>query len=297
MFNLLAKHSIFGTKHLIIVGVCLLLIVGLFILSRKLKFSTVCKIMFYVGLVSETIKIFYYIIQNETTHGGLLPKTDLPFHLCSIQILFIVVINFSKNEKLKRFLLSFMYPSCLIGGFAAILIATDSSLNGTWLITTQYFLYHVSIMVLALNIATRKEQKLEISDYFNCLKFLGILMFFAVYINSMIYEIDETGKIITGNFMYVVSPPQSGLPFLNEDHGWLVYIAHYACLILICVSLCYTKPIIEGIQNTIKRHPAKKVEEIQTESLTNALSGKVEASEQPASTTANEVAATSEKKE
>ena len=261
MFNLLAKHSIFGTKHLIIVGICLVLIVGLFILSRKLKFSTVCKIMFYVGIVSETIKIFYYIVRNESTHGGLLPKTDLPFHLCSIQILFIAVVNYAKSEKLKRFLLSFMYPSCLIGGFAAILIATDSSLNGMWIITVQYFLYHVAIMVLALNIATRKDQKLETADYFNCLKFLGILMFFAVYINSAIYEVDETGKIITGNFMYVVSPPQSGLPFLNENHGWLVYIAHYACLILLCVSLCYTKPIIDGIKAQVAKRAAKKAGE------------------------------------
>ena len=244
MLNLLAvTHKIFQTKHLIIVGICLVLIVALFILSRKLSFESVCKIMFYVGIVSETIKIFYYIIQNEKTYGGVLPKTDLPFHLCSIQILFIAVVNFSKSEKLKRFLLSFMYPSCLIGGIAAILIATNSSLNGMWIITAQYFLYHVAIVVLALNICTRKEQKLELSDYFNCLKFLVILMFAAVYINSIVD--DGSGKI---NFMYVVSPPQSGLPFLNENHGWLVYIAHYAGLILLCVTLCYLKPIIVGIK-------------------------------------------------
>jgi hypothetical protein len=248
MFQLLANHSIFGVKHLIIVGVCVALIIGLFILSRRLEFSTVCKIMFYVGIVSETIKIFYYIIRNEGTHGGVLPKTDLPFHLCSIQILFIAVVNFSKNESLKRFLLSFMYPSCLIGGIAAILIATNSSLNGMWLITAQYFLYHVSIVVLALNICTRKERKLELADYFNCLKFLLILMFASVYINSIVD--DGSGKI---NFMYVVSPPQDGLPFLNENHGWLVYIAHYACLILFCLTMCYIKPIIVGIKTKLAK--------------------------------------------
>jgi hypothetical protein len=112
-----------------------------------------------------------------------------------------------------------------------------------WIITAQYFLYHVAIVVLALNICTRKEQKLELSDYFNCLKFLVILMFAAVYINSIVD--DGSGKI---NFMYVASPPQSGLPFLNENHGWLVYIAHYAGLILLCVTLCYLKPIIVGIK-------------------------------------------------
>ena len=241
-------HSIFGTKHLIIIAVSAVLIVGLFLFSKKLRFATICKTLFYVGIVSETIKIFYYIIQNEATHGGILPKTDLPFHLCSIQILFIAVVNITKNEKLKRFLLSFMFPSCLLGGIAAILIATNSSLNGMWIITAQYFLYHIAIVVFALNLCTNKEIKLTVSDYFNCLKFLVILLFCAIYINSIVY--DYKSNI---NFMYVASPPQSGLPFLNENHGWLVYITHYAFLVLLCVTLCYIKPIILAFKSKTKK--------------------------------------------
>ncbi|MBO5363045.1 MAG: YwaF family protein [Clostridia bacterium] len=235
-------HQIFEAKHLIIIAISLTLIVGLFFLSRKTTFDNLCKIMFYVGIVSETVKIFTYIIINEDTHGGILPKTDLPFHLCSIQILFVAVLNFSKNEKLKRFLLSFMFPSCLIGGLAAIFIATSSSLNN-WVITFQYFLYHVAIIVLALNICTRKEIKLGLSDYFNSLKFVGILLFFSIYVNSIVY--DGVSNI---NFMYVASPPVSGLPFLNEDHGWFVYIIHYACLILFALTMCYIKPIVFAIK-------------------------------------------------
>ena len=239
-------HSIFGTKHLIIVAVSVALIVGLFILSRKLKLEQLYRVMLYVGIVSEIIKIFYYTIQNEETHGGILPKTDLPFHLCSVQIIFIAVLNLSKNEKLKRFLLSFMLPSCLVGGAAAILIATSSSLNGLWIISAQYFLYHIALVVFALNIAVRPELKLQVSDYFNCLKLLLIIMFFAFYINSILY--DGVSNI---NFMYVASPPQSGLPFLNEEHGWLVYITHYAITVIVAVTLCYAKPILSAIRTKL----------------------------------------------
>ena len=49
-------HSIFGTKHIIILAVCLILIVLAYIFSRKLKFATAAKIMLYVGIVSEIIK-------------------------------------------------------------------------------------------------------------------------------------------------------------------------------------------------------------------------------------------------
>ena len=254
-------HSLFGTKHLIIIAISVLLIVGLTILSRKLSFEKLCKIMLYVGIVSEIIKIFYYTCQNEEKYGGTLPKGDLPFHLCSIQIIFILIINISKNENLKRFILSFMYPSCLIGGFAAILIATESSRNGLWIITAQYFLYHIAIVVFALNLAIRKEFKLKLSDYTNCLKFLLAIMFFAFYINSMVY--DGVSNI---NFMYVVSPPQNGLPFLTEKYGWLVYISHYAFLVITCVTLCYLKPIISAIKSRFaKKTLAEEIEkEIET---------------------------------
>ena len=243
-------HGLFGTKHVIILAVCLVLIPILYYFARKLKFEKMAKIMLFVGIISETIKIFYYIIANEDTHHGVLPKSDLPFHLCSIQILFIAVVNISKSEKIKRFLLSFMFPSCLFGGIAAILIATYSSLNGLWIITAQYFLYHIAITVFALNVCTNKEITLNVSDYFNCLKFLVVLMFFAVYINSILY--DGQHDI---NFMYVVSPPQSGLPFLNKDQGWLVYILRYAFLVVLCVTLCYIKPIVTAIKAKLKKTP------------------------------------------
>lgn len=251
----------FGTKHIIIMILSLLLVIGLYIFSKKLPFRKVSKIMFYVGVVSETIKVFFYIIQNEDTYGGVLPKTDLPFQLCSIQILLVAMVVFAKNEKLKKFILSFMYPSCLFGGIFAILIPTYSSLHYLP-ITFQYNLYHIAIIVYALNICTSKEISLTIKDYFNCLKCLVIVMFFAIYINSIIY--DGVSNI---NFMYVVNPPVSGLPFLNKNHGWLVYICHYAVLVLTCVTLCYIHTIIRAIKDRINTRKAISVSDKTTEAI------------------------------
>lgn len=236
-------HGLFGTKHIILLAISLVLVIGLYLLSRKMKFSTICKTLFYTGIVSELIKVFYYIIQNEDTYGGVLPKTDLPFQLCSIQIIFIIVVTFTKNEKLKRLILSFMLPSCLFGGIAAILIPTQSARNGMWIITAQYFLYHIALIIFSLHLFTSKELKLTIKDYFNCLKFLVGIMFFAIYINSMMY--DGNPNI---NFMYVVSPPQDGLPYLNENQGWFMYMLKYASVVILCVSLVYIKPIISCIK-------------------------------------------------
>lgn len=235
-------NKAFELKHIVILLISIAIITVGAVLTKKMKLKDTCKALFIIGIISEIVKIIYYTVANEDKFRGVLPKSDLPFHLCSIQIIFIAIVTLSKNEKLKKFILSFMIPSCLIGGFAAILLPTTSALN-TWPITIQYFLYHASLVIFAIYLLVSKEIKLDISDYFNCLKFLLLLFFFAVYINSIVY--DGVSNI---NFMYVVGPPMEGLPFLSKEHGWLVYIFHYALLVLACVTICYIKPIIDFIK-------------------------------------------------
>ncbi len=232
----------FGTKHLILLGLTALVIAALYLVLRRQKPEKLFRPMLVVGLCSELIKVFYYILTNEAEYGGILPKTDLPFHLCSVQILFFALLVYSSNAKLKDTLLSFMFPSCLFGGIAALLLPTSSALNGLPVLTAQYFGYHSAIVVFSLVLMTSKDRALTVGQYRNCLKFLMVLLLAAIYINSILY--DGNPDI---NFMYVVSPPQSGLPFLNENHGWLVYICHYAFLVIFCVTLCYVRPIFRAL--------------------------------------------------
>lgn len=244
----MADTSLFGTRHLVFIAISIVLIAVLYIFARKISIRLASKILLYVGLVSEIVKLFYYIQANEEKLNGVLPKSDLPFHLCSIQIILILIVNLSKSEKLNRFIYSFMMPSCLFGGIAAILIATSSARSAP-IISAQYFLYHIAIAVFALRLLTAKEMNWRVKDMLNCYKILLAMMFFAIYINSIVY--DGASNI---NFMYVVGPPQEGLPYLNKDNGWLSYIFRYAILVVFCVSLCYIKAIID----TIKDKQSKK---------------------------------------
>lgn len=239
-------YDLFGTVHILaIIGSVIVTLILTFIFG-KLKMEKVFKVMLYIGIISEVIKVFAFIIANEDKYGGYLPKTDLPLHLCSIQILFILFLNFSNNEKIKKLLLSFMLPSCLLGGIAAIFIATSSS-RSMPVITLQYFTYHSALIAFSINLYRNKEIKFEFKDYINCLKFLMAIGFFAIYINSMLYD-----GTVNVNFMYVVDPPQSGLPFLNENNGWLVYICHYAFLAVTLISVCYIKQIIDKVKSLKK---------------------------------------------
>ena len=262
---MLLTVALFGPEHLIIAAISFVLLgVGAYF-SRKVKIETLVKALFAIGICSEVIKVFYFIIVNEDKLHGYLPKTDLPFHLCSIQIIFIMILYFSKNERLKRLLMAFMIPSCLFGSIFAILIATDSA-RGLGIITFQYFTYHIAIGIFAIRLLLDKEMKWTVKDYLHSLALLGFFGMLSIYINSFLNGSFKFDQVITGdtvenfqnssfvfdltnvNFMYTVRAPQEGLPFLNTDHGWFVYIVHYGLLAVILISLVYIKQIIDAFK-------------------------------------------------
>ncbi len=239
----------FGLKHIILLCVCAAYVALTLLITRKKRpeLKIVLKSLLVVGGVSETLKVFTYVVDNEAEKGGYLPKTDLPFHLCSVQIIFMLILVLSENERLRRVLLSFMYPTCLIGGIAAMLLPTYSALNNP-VITVQYFLYHSSIVIFAIYLISFCELKFEFRDYVSALLMLYGFFFVAIYLNSWVN--DYRSPI---NFMYVVDPPVEGLPFLNRDHGWLVYIIHYAFLAAFCVTACYIKPVVKKITEKLRK--------------------------------------------
>ncbi|MCR4682767.1 MAG: YwaF family protein [Clostridiales bacterium] len=253
----------FGTRHLIALAVCITAGILMCVFLRRLEITKWFRLLLCVGIVSETVKVFYYILANEDVYGGYLPKTDLPFHLCSVQLIFIAVLNFSKNEKLKRAIMAFMIPTCLIGGIAAIMIPTSSSLESL-ILTFQYFSYHTVIAVFSVCLLLKSgEMEWDINDYASALKMLALMGLIAVYINSMTYDVveyavDGEGKkavefVSRVNFMYVVDPPVSGLPFLNKDRGWLVYFIRLAFTAFVAVTLCYIKPVFKALSGLIYR--------------------------------------------
>ena len=259
----------FSLKHILLIAACTAVCALMCVLLRRLELKKWYRLLLYVGIVSETIKVFSFILENEKVYGGYLPKTDLPFHLCSVQIIFIALLNFTKSEKLHRTLTAFMLPTCLVGGLAAILIPTYSSLNMP-VVTFQYFTYHTVLVAYAVCLLLKsKEIGWTVKDYATALKMLAFMGFIAIYANSMIYDVVEytvengekaVSYVTRVNFMYVADPPVSGLPFLNKDHGWLVYFCHLACTGVIAVTLCYIGPIVKAIREAIGKGGKKESE-------------------------------------
>ena len=145
MYNLytLTNTAAYGSNHFILLAISLMLIITLPIIIKKtnISFNKILNIMLILWIISELTKLcsnisyllsdgtIVKIINYEAQEGinvvrAFYPREELPFHLCSIQPIFMLIIKFSKNIKFTSMLKHFMFPTCLLGAFIALLIPT-----------------------------------------------------------------------------------------------------------------------------------------------------------------------------
>ncbi len=210
----------FTTEHFIWMGLCTVLIIGMSLLSVRLRFSfrTAAFIMAGIALVSELSKIISdmeYVNGTDAVEGMVLDAGSLPLHLCSLLIFAFFYLPFAKNETIKNFLLSLLVPVGLIGSVMAILMATSGT-DFTTMDAYQRFVYHAGMTWFAIYLVATRQVKLGMRAWLCNLGTLLALAIGMIWVNSALQAYDT-------NFWYVVRPPVENLPILNLDHGWFAY--------------------------------------------------------------------------
>lgn len=245
----------FSTVHLIWLAISIVIIIISLktIKSRTVTLDKLLTVACFVCIVSEVIKVFSSMqlvpsADGTTMYPYMLPQ-HLPFHLCSIQIIIIFYVKFTKNIKIRETLLAFMYPTCIIGAVLALImpsIFTGGTLELTQGFTHplayQYFLYHSMLIILGAGIIVTKEVKLRKKHYFSTIGILGILAFISVYLNSMLAAPTYiSGKLMhvdyTPNFFFTVK-----LPFdivYTEIWQWYLYVGCIVFAAVIIIALFY----------------------------------------------------------
>ena len=242
-------NALFGTAHIIQILVSVALIVLLSILVQKVEFKKCCKILLYVGIVSEIIKIFYYIIANEEKYGGYLPKTDLPFHLCSIQPLFILTIKYTKNEKLKDTLLKFIFPTATLGAIIAIFVGTIGA-DFTDPQVYEYFGFHAALTVFAIAIVIKKQIKIDLNSHLKTSLMMLIMFISSIWVNSILSDTGNVDDELYTNFFYSMKPPLDNLPILNLNHGWFVYLLTVMAIGIVAITLLQLPFIVKSYKES-----------------------------------------------
>lgn len=260
---LAAANKFLGTNHFIFLGICIVYIVVSLVLLKKFKvpFQTVLNIMLVIAIISELIKINEYIVPyyNEAgeTLGIYFKKTGLPFHLCSIQIIFLFMAKLLKDGSFKDKLLAFMYPTAFIGALLAILLATIT-IEFDRPLAWQYFIFHASLVIYGLYIPMSKVVELDTKKFINTCICLVALFFVSIYINGLVsvpaMDVIKDGEVVGVTegiyvyFFYSTQPPIEGLPILNLENGWWGYMLSILIIGIIVVTLVHLPFLIKDYQ-------------------------------------------------
>jgi len=236
----------FSSGHFIWLGAIAVLIALSLILIKKLNVSqSIVQKTVLVLLVC--LKLFHLSLSmKESADGGfVIDQTQLSFHLCSIMIYFVILINVIKNEKTVKMLKSFMVPCMMIGALMALLIPTEgvsALVPRVW----QYMAIHGVLVFYGIYLMAIEKVDLSFRSYVTNLKLLLVVTALAFVMNSVLEQYNT-------NFLFLRKPPMDNLPILNLDHGWYVYfitLAFVACLLVFIVHLPF---IIIGIKKSRKK--------------------------------------------
>lgn len=251
----------FSVQHFIWIAICIVLIIGSCILISKYQpsFNKFFNIVCTLAIVSEVVKVLSMMEIVQLVDGSYAPYLELnhlPFHLCSIQIIFVFLVRFTKNQKLRNVCLGFMYPTCIVGALFAIALPSIYSGNitpsdsFTHPIIYQTFLYHAMLIITGFYIIKSKEIKLENKYYLTTLAMLLGLSFISFYINSLfasvVYtsEVDYTVGHVT-NFFFTYIPVLKSI-VLDAKWKWLVYILVLLILAIVLIAIAYIPVFIRN---------------------------------------------------
>ena len=251
MFTL--YHLIWGIISIAVIST------GLIMLKKyNPPLNTVLNIACVCCVISELVKTFSVIKIVPSSDGTLffpyIENQHMPLHLCSLQILIIFYVRFTSNQKMRQIFLGFMYPTCTLGAFFALLLPTifNSSVLPEQAfikpLAYQFFLYHSMLIILGLYIPCCKEVKLKSKNYLYTMIILSVISFVSFYINSALasptYANEELISVdYMPNFFFTFLTPIN-IP-LKEVWHWYIYIAVLIALAFGLIALFYLPVFIK----------------------------------------------------
>lgn len=260
----------FGVSHWLWIGISILLVIAatMYLAKKKLPLEKVLSAACGVCVVSELIKLFSMLEAVPSSDGSrmylYLEASQLPLHLCSIQILLIFFVRFTRNEKMREYMLAFMYPTCVLGAILALFMPTFiNGMSALEIFTNprayQYFIFHSMLIVLGLYIARSGCVRFQKKHLLSSIVILISLGFITIYLNSMFATpVYEAGELVSveymPNFFFTQAIP---IHFpLTEKWHWFAWWGVSFTLAVSLISLSYMPLLVKGKKRSHPSDPA-----------------------------------------
>lgn len=226
--------SVFSPLWFIMFGCDAAIVVGLSILLRKRSADQKARVMMIIGICNLVYWVFYKVMLAKDPTFEFILATELPFQLCNLNMIMIVVaMNWRKPA-----LLNFCYCFGIIGAVLALLAPDPGFVNvrllhvrgyGYWI--THHILICQSIMIVSTGFYRPK--------YKDLLKSMLILLvlYFAMYFINLILR-NVTGLPI--NYLYTFGMP--GNPIIEMLYRILPVYPIYLVPALVALT-----PVMMGL--------------------------------------------------
>ena len=223
----LSACGMFSPTHLIVTFFCLVALVLALYFTRKMSDEQFRRLVFVFAIfvtVLECVKIGF-----NWSHGGFTPNRWLPLTFCSFSI-YSYWLMASKNEKIRRFGVSFMAGGGIIGGLTFLVIPMTSVATYPMLHFQSFYsmVFHTLMMYVGISCVTRGYFTFGKGSFIRYLSAAIPALGLALVVSLVYFFI--TGDIASCNMMFLVHPYLLGkiIPFIGTVYstvwgGGLIY--------------------------------------------------------------------------
>ena len=248
----------FTWRHILWLALCLIATAAAqYVYHRKRpSLEKVLTVALIISILSEIVKVASVIEMVPSSGGALLlpylPLNHLPLHFCSIQIVLIAFVRFTKDEGKRETVLAFMYSTCILGAVMALLMPSifTTSISVEQAFTSplayQFFVFHTMLINLGVIIVRSGVIRWQRRHFTSTLMLVYLMGFVSIYLNSLFASpryVD--GKLISvdfwTNFFFTYQNPLNIR--LTALWQWYVYLLLIAALAAALLYLMY-RPLI-----------------------------------------------------
>ena len=205
--------------------------------KKRMSLQSLLNYCVAICICSEFIKVFSTVRLVPSLNGTIMhpyiPMNHLPLHLCSLQILLIFYVRFTNNTKMRESVLAFMYPTCICGAIAALLMpsifTTTIPVEKAFVHPQayQFFVYHSMLVTLGICIPLSKEIEWTKKHLYSTWIIMLTLGFVDIYVNSIFASPTYVDGVLQHvdfwpNFMFIYDNPL-GIPMTKLWH-WYLYL-------------------------------------------------------------------------
>lgn len=189
------RFDMFTPMHLVMTFIFIGVMILFFLIKDKVYNSK------YEKHIRYSLAIF--LLVNEVVLAIIeigAGEIFLPFHLCSISFLLVIVLLITNNEKL----FVFVFFTGIIGGIVSFAIPEFGNGGYDRYRFYQFIIAHSAIIYVPIYYLTNYKYKITKKKFFNTVIITNILAFIMLGVNLLLIAIDYYPE---ANYMFTMGPP------------------------------------------------------------------------------------------